>query len=258
MVQTSTDTVDFGQVFSDAFAALRQNWATYLILAVVFVGLPAAAATWEVEHLVAQNVLSRANPAGAFAIGYLRALPVTLVGFVLQGAVITGATASFNDRRASFSDCLMAGLRNWPVLLLLNIVRGAPILAGYVLFIVPGVILNLVWYVAGPVQVLEGGSPLAALRRSADLTRGRRWSMFGLSIVLNVFGFIIGLAAGFIGGFIVGFMKPFGVHGVSAQILAYPLTYVAAYPLGSAVAAAIYRQLSGGEGPTDALVQVFA
>ncbi len=258
VAQTNTDTVDFGQVFNDAFAALRQNWTIYLILALVFTGLPAAAATWEVERLIAQHVLTRANPIGASEVGYLRALPVTIVSFVTQGAVIAGATAHLNDRRASFSDCLMAGLRNWPALLLLNVVRGVPILIGYMLFIVPGVILNLVWYVSEPVQVIEGGSPLATLRRSADLTRGRRWSIFGLSIVLSVFGLFIGLVAGFMGGFVVGFMKPFGVHALSTQVLAYPLAYVATCPLVSAVAAALYRQLGGGAGQTDAIVQVFA
>lgn len=257
MAQTSTDTVDFGQVFSDAFAALRQNWAVYLILALVIIGIPVAASTWEVEHLVAQQVLTRANPIGAFEVGYLRALPLGIFGAALQAAVIVGATASFNDRHASFGDCLMAGLRKWPALFLLNIMRGVPILIGYVLFIVPGVILSLVWYLAGPVQVLEGGSPLASLRRSAELTRGRRWSIFGLSIALGVFGFLIGLVAGFIGGFVAGFIKPFGGH-LPAAVLAYPLTYVMLYPFSAAAAAALYRQLSGGERQTDALVQVFA
>jgi hypothetical protein len=258
MAQTSTDTVDIGGVFSDAFAALRQNWATYLILAPIFVGIPAAAATWEVEQLVAQHVLSTTNPVGAFLIGYLRSFPVGIAGFALQGAVMVGAAAFLDGRRASFGDCLMAGLRNWPVLLVLNLMRGAAIVVGYLLFIIPGIVLNLVWYVAGPVQVIEGGSPLASLRRSADLTRGRRWSLFGLSIIVGVFGFLIGLASGFIAGFVVGFLKPFGVYGLQAEVLAYPLTYMTAYPLGSAVAAAVYRQLNGGRGQTDALVEIFA
>ena len=258
MAQTSTGSVEIGQVFSDAFAALRQNWATYLILAPIFVGIPAAAATWEVEQLVARHVLSTTNPVGAFLIGYLRSFPVGIAAYALQGAVMVGATAFLNGRRASFSDCLIAGLRNWPALFVLNLMRGVAIIGGYLLFVVPGVILNLVWYAAGPVQVIEGGSPLASLRRSADLTRGRRWSLFGLSIVVGVIGFLIGLVSGFIGGFVVGFLKPFGVHGLQAEVLAYPLTYMTAYPFGSAVAAAVYQQLSGGQGQSDALVEIFA
>lgn len=255
VAQTSPDTVDFGQVFSDAFAALRQNWAIYLILALVIIGIPVAASTWEVERLVAQQVLSRSNPIGSFQVGYLRALPLGLFGAAVQASVIIGATATFDDRRASFGDCLMGGLRKWPALFLLNLMRGGAVLVGYVLFIVPGVILSLAWYLAGPIQVLEGGSPLASLRRSAELTRGRRWSLFGLSIGLAVFGFLIGLVAGFVGGFVAGFAKAFGAH-LPAEVLAYPLTYVLLYPFSAAVSAAVYRQFNAG--PTEALVQVFA
>lgn len=258
MAQTSTDTVDFGRVFSDAFGALRQNWGPYLILAPIFAGIPAAAATWEVEQLIAQHVLSTTNPVGGLLIGYLRSLPVSIAGYVLQGAVMVGAAAYFTGRRASFSDCLIAGLRNWPALLLLNLMRGVATDVGYLFFIVPGVILNLAWYVAGPVQVLERGSPLSSLRRSAELTRGRRWSIFGLSIIVGVFGLVIGLVAGFIGGFVVGFMRPFGAHGLQPNVLIYPLTYMAALPFGSAVVAALYQQLTQGQSQTEALAEVFA
>jgi hypothetical protein len=258
VAQSYVNSVDIGQVFGDAARALRQNWAVYLILSVVLVGVPAAIATTVVDHLVAQHVLSKTTFGGGFLIGYARSAPVGLASLVLQGAIIAGSRDFFSGRRASLSDGLMAGLRSWGPLWLLNLLRSLALIGGYLLLIVPGVIMNIAWYVAGPVQVIEGGSPIASLQRSAELTRGRRWAIFGVAIIVLVFQFVVGLLTGFVGGFAVGFLRHFAVPMLSPEAFAYALYYPIAYTAGSAVAAALYHQLNRGQGEDDALVQVFA
>jgi hypothetical protein len=47
------------------------------------------------------------------------------------------------------------------------------------LLLVPGVMLCCVWAVAIPAAVVERPGVLAALARSAALTRGRRWQVLG-------------------------------------------------------------------------------
>lgn len=62
---------------------------------------------------------------------------------------------------------------------------------GYVLFIIPGIILSLVFAVVYPVAIFEKGSAIDALRRSAQLTKGNRWSIFLASFVIFILVAII-------------------------------------------------------------------
>jgi uncharacterized membrane protein len=54
------------------------------------------------------------------------------------------------------------------------------------LLVVPGLILLTMWYVAIPVCVVEQFGPLESLRRSAALTKGHRWKIFGMVVVLII------------------------------------------------------------------------
>jgi hypothetical protein len=62
---------------------------------------------------------------------------------------------------------------------------------GLALLVVPGIILMVMWYVAVPVCVVENAGPEQSLRRSAALTKGLRWKVFGIFLV-----FYVGATAG--------------------------------------------------------------
>jgi uncharacterized membrane protein len=69
-------------------------------------------------------------------------------------------------------------------LLLVAIVAGVLILIGFVLIIVPGLVLLTIWSVAVPVVVLERPPGLGALGRSRELVRGNGWQVFGVILIL--------------------------------------------------------------------------
>jgi hypothetical protein len=71
-------------------------------------------------------------------------------------------------------------------LILVAIVAGIGIVIGFVLVIVPGLILLTIWSVAAPVVVLERPPGLRALGRSRELVRGNGWQTFGVIFVLGV------------------------------------------------------------------------
>lgn len=80
----------------------------------------------------------------------------------------------------------------WPVL-------GITILAtvatwmGFMLLIVPGLILLTVWWVVIPVAVVEGTGVMESFGRSSRLTDGNRWRVFGILCI--VYGAYFGLEA---------------------------------------------------------------
>jgi hypothetical protein len=66
------------------------------------------------------------------------------------------------------------------------------LIVGFIFFVIPAIILFVVWTVALPACVVEGLGPVACMRRSAELTRGYRWKIFGIMILLWIVGAIVG------------------------------------------------------------------
>ena len=67
--------------------------------------------------------------------------------------------------------------------ILLGAITGLVVGAG-ALCVVPGLVLMTLFYVAMPALVLEGRSPVEALRRGVTLSEGFRWQIFALIALL--------------------------------------------------------------------------
>jgi Protein of unknown function (DUF2510) len=65
---------------------------------------------------------------------------------------------------------------------------------GFLALAVPGFLLLTRWAVVAQAAALEGGGWTDALRRSADLTDGRRWHAFGLLLSVGVIALVPSLA----------------------------------------------------------------
>ena len=95
-------------------------------------------------------------------------------------------------REVSLAESLQVGLgRFLPILgmaFLVSLLAGLAILA----FIVPGLMLATMWFVAAPACVVEKLGPWASMRRSRELTKGHRWKIFGLMIVLLLINGVAG------------------------------------------------------------------
>lgn len=69
------------------------------------------------------------------------------------------------------------------------------VVLGLVALIIPGIILAIMWHFFGYVIVENPGTgPVDAMRRSAEITRGHRWQLFGLGMALlglNILGLLL-------------------------------------------------------------------
>lgn len=70
---------------------------------------------------------------------------------------------------------------------------------GFMLLLIPGLILMCLWSLVVPACVLERLGPLSSLSRSARLTKGYRWPVFGLILLTVIAGLILYAAARFYG-----------------------------------------------------------
>jgi hypothetical protein len=67
---------------------------------------------------------------------------------------------------------------------------------GFVLLIIPGLILLVMWSVVAPVTVVERPGVLAAFARSRELVRGNGWTVFGVIVLLGLAVVVVSVAAG--------------------------------------------------------------
>ena len=83
------------------------------------------------------------------------------------------------------------------------------------LFLVPGMILYLTWFVATPVCVVEQLGVFRSMGRSAELTRGHCWRIFGLLLVILIPATIIGAIVSAVASAILGAS---GIAALSATL----------------------------------------
>jgi glycerophosphoryl diester phosphodiesterase family protein len=250
---------DIGRVIERTFGSLGRNLRVFLLLAVLLAGVPALL----IAVLVTSAGVHMAGSPTAGAISLLTAsglvgLVRAIAGFVLQAAIVYGAVADLNGRRAEFAECLSSGLRNWFWLLLLAIVMAVAEVFGFLLLIVPGVIMAVAWIVAVPSQVVERTGVFGAMGRSAELTRGHRWAILGLVIIFLIASVVIqALVQGVLAAAAIGLSPSAGkTIGV---IVAQPILTVVTSLIGAAGVASIYYELRSareGIGP-EALAAVF-
>ena len=85
----------------------------------------------------------------------------------------------------------------WP-LVAVSILFGLALAVGFVLLIIPGLILLVIWSVVAPVTVLEWRGVFAAFGRSRELVRGNGWNVFAVIVLVFLAVAVIGIAAGVI------------------------------------------------------------
>lgn len=243
---------DLGRVIQRTFTAISQNAAVFFGAAVVLVGLPNALMVY------GQGTALTAGAATGFLVLGLGWVLNMVGAFLLQGMVVKAAVNGFNGKPTAFRDAFDAGVRMILPLLGLAIIVGLGTVLGFMLLIVPGVILMVLWSVAAPVVVVERRGVMASLQRSRDLTRGHRWEVFGLLVIYMVLSFVIGLFAEGLG------LATGGTFGTGSPIMAVnlvvgPIVNVVSGVVASAGVAALYYELRTareGVGP-EVLASVF-
>ena len=110
--------------------------------------------------------------------------------------------------------------------------------------------LAVAWCVAVPVYVVERPGVFASFGRAAALTRGSRWTIFGLFVIYVIAAIIIQALLGIIGG-VLSFATIGGLPILNFLIIT-PLIQVVTALIGSTGVAVLYvelRQIRDGVGP---------
>jgi hypothetical protein len=140
-----------------------------------------------------QFVLELALPG---ALGLLLALLFWVLSTLYQGMVVELVRDVQDGRRDSSVGELVRSVQ--PVLvplMVVSVLLAIGVGIGFVLLIVPGLILVTLWSVVAPVTVLEHPGVLAAFGRSRELVRGHGWEVFGVILLVFVAVVVVSILA---------------------------------------------------------------
>lgn len=233
-----------GRVLKGALTLLKRAPLKLTLWAIVLAGLPDAAANYVNGHFsTPETTFTSLN-------GWLLLVATVLtsmLGLVALQAAVTRHTMLDGDGAWD----RFGGLSDYVALAALGLVTSLGIVGGFILLVVPGVILSMAWLVVVPAMVTERLGVMESIRRSNTLTGDAKGHIFGLSLAIGLAG---GLASWLV-GLITGALDIALVTQIASPALQ------ALTGLVSAVfAVAVYQELRlNKEGtPTDRLVEVFA
>jgi hypothetical protein len=216
------DPIDVGRVIDRVFAI-------YVDQAPVL--MPAAAVVFVLSGILTSVVVAAAPGLT------LLAVLISLVATTLFTGMVVQLVADVRDghRDASVAQLLRSVTPVLGQLVLVGIVVGLGVLVGFILIIIPGLILMTIWSVSAPVVVLERPGGLKALGRSRELVRGNGWRVFGVVLVFFLLIIVVGMTLQFFADAL----------STGAGIVVTVIVGVLTAPLSALAAAVLYFELRG-------------
>jgi Membrane domain of glycerophosphoryl diester phosphodiesterase len=214
-----------GEILDTSFSLYRRHFAALASVSLVCTGLP----------LVLRLFLEAAG--GIFTnipLALLYVLSLVVLSLVATGATVFIVSESYLGRPLTAREALARATPYMGRILVCSLLMALVVGLGFLLFVIPGIILGVGLALAIPVVVLEparGAS--AALSRSWELTRGSRWRIFGLGVTLVVLLYVPVVA-------VSGLVAVLLPHGAGPSFATASVSTIIALAIGGVVQLFIY------------------
>ena len=199
-------------LWRDTFAAARRGMPMYLPVAAAFVLLPGVAIDLFGPPL--PKTPADLTPRLVF----IALVIPSLIGIIAQATIVRLAIDRARGIDRSVGEALLLALRLWPMLVAATLLAAVPIGAGMLLFIVPGLYMAGRLALAMPLVVDGTTAPLAAVRRSWELTDGNGWRIIAFLILWTAWFLALSAIAAALGGGVAILLKGLGAATTGAVI----------------------------------------
>jgi len=188
---------EIGRVLADTFALIGERSLTVFGIALIVTvpsqllkaAMPLVVATW---HITDYRM-------GFFTGAILGGLVAGIMNVFGQGALVRAALAQREGTRLGFLETLSPALARLPALLAVALLSMLATMVGFLLLVVPGVLVTMMLYASGPVLIAEDTGVINALRRSRALTRNLLGSIFLLMLAAGLGNGAVALLGGWLG-----------------------------------------------------------
>lgn len=120
----------------------------------------------------------------AFVVTYLPTIIDHLLYPIALGALITLFTSRINNYELSYFECIKSGIINWPKLFIATIIAEVLITVGFLLLIIPGIILVALLGFYDFFIVLENNGIILSIKNSANLSKNHLVEIIGSYLLL--------------------------------------------------------------------------
>ncbi|MEI7932201.1 MAG: hypothetical protein WCI21_03995 [Alphaproteobacteria bacterium] len=237
----------FGRGFSNAFGSLRQDFGALLPSIFLYVLGPQFAVG--LLHLTVLPV-DPANPFGAMLGVIGENILANLISLAAVGSVIAVVGGRLAGAPLSAQSAISVGIRKFLPIWGVSIARTFAVAIASFIILAPGLFLFTMWYVAVPALVLEDEDVFGSLSRSAELTKGHRWPVFGYLLLAAVMIFLP--------PFILGAVSIF-LPGAIDELIVTPLVQTLTVVLAPSLSTGLFHELKRvREGGGTQVANIFA
>lgn len=250
-------TFDIGRVMSATFTVIARHPIVFLGLSLIVAGLPYGLMQYfalNPEGLAAPFLDGMFDDVADYWLTFIFAgtgmfFVYFILTILLQAMLIVATIRDMRNQDVDIGLCFAEAMKRFLPLIGLAILSLLGIMLGLMLFIVPGVILILMWMIAAPAMVIENLGITDSLKRSAELASGSKGMIFLLMIIFMI-------ASGMLSGMAEGL----GFFNATASVFVTVIAETAVAAVQAAGVAALYVELrTVKEGPfTDTLSDIFA
>jgi Uncharacterised protein family (UPF0259) len=225
-MEATARSIEPGRVIGEAFETYRSHAGALLGGALIVIGIAA----------VINGIFATTGSLFLVAVGVL----ISIVAGVLYAGYVVKLVQDVRDGRRDFSvgELFSAAAPYIGTLFLNGILAGIAITIGFILIIVPGLILITIWAVIAPAIVVEDRGVIEAFGRSRELVRGNGWNVFGVIVLAFLIVIAVSIVAGLIGSAL----------GDGGRVVLQAVANVLTAPIAALVASILFFDLGGGQG----------
>lgn len=235
--QTPKPQFEVGRVLGRTFTAIKNNWLKFSLLSILIAGLPMFLIGLfpyfinGAEGVLADGGMSDTAIMGTIAASVVGGIVYIIVSVMLQSILVHACFKDFAGETVSIKASAKTALKMLFPVIGIMILYTFGIMMGFVLLVIPGVLLMLGWMIAVPVLLVEKRGVTESLGRSWELSKGyKRWILLIL-VILTVISLVLTTILTFIS-------VPFGDPNTAA-FTGGSLTFWLVYASMSAIAQAL-------------------
>ncbi len=164
--------VTTGSLIVRSFDIFRAGFVPFFTLALIFYS-PVAALQITILGAGEADSLTLVD-----GLGLLIMLANVLLIPIASAAVVYGVFQGLRGRPATIGQCISVVAARLLAILILAVLTVLVSGVGYLLCVIPGIIVTCGLFIAGPVLIVESMDPIGAMKRSWELTDGYKLTLF--------------------------------------------------------------------------------